>query len=217
MNISEFLEKEFNLQVKPEYLKDAFTHCSCDHQHSYEVLEFLGDAIIDFVVSEHLYHKYPNYRQGDLSSLKNAYVSGENLGIILEQLNLESFIQSADNQNIVNQSVRADVYESLVAAIYLSNDVAITKEFIVKTLLASKPVFIDYKSILQEEVQKKFHHCPVYIREAEFGPDHDKTFYVSVKVNHQKVGMGFGKSIKFAEREAARTALTSELMIKEVK
>lgn len=217
MNLADFLEIRFNLRIKPQYLSAAFTHCSINYHQSYETLEFFGDAIIDFVVSEYLYENYPDYNQGELSSLKNAYVSGENLGLITKKLQLDVFIKSADNESILNQSIMADVYESLVAAIYLSTDIQITKDFIRKTLLTSKPVFTDYKSILQEEVQRKFHQRPTYIREAEFGPDHDKTFYVSVQVKNQKIGMGFGKSIKLAEREAARTALTSDLMVKEEK
>lgn len=184
---------------------------------TYERLEFLGDAVLDLIVTEILFEKYPKQNEGFLTKLRAKIVRGDTLSELAKKLQLNLALEvgeRASGQGIeLSKSVLADVYEALVAAIYISKGYEEAYEFVfsnVDKFLNFKKIekkVDNHKSILMEYTQSEKISLPKYEVISEEGPGHDKTFYVAVFVKGKKMGEGEGKSKKQAEQNAAMKAL----------
>ncbi|NIP38848.1 MAG: ribonuclease III [Candidatus Dadabacteria bacterium] len=218
--IKKILEYEFK---DKELLKTALTHSSYANEYSVqsnERLEFLGDAVIGCVTAKVLYKHFPDYPEGNLSKIKSAIVSRENLGVFARDINLQHELllgkgeeTSGGREKISNLS---GAFEAVIGAIYL--DSGYTKVYSVISKLISKCLAQnsfddDYKTNFQEISQKLFKSIPRYKVVQEQGPSHNKSFYVVVEINKKVFGNGCGKSKKSAEQAAARQGL---LKIKDI-
>ena len=195
-----------------ELLKTALTHTSYSNEHdasNYERLEFLGDAVLELVTSEYFFLN-TDYNEGDMSKIRASYVCEEALDAYAEKINLKKYIRVGKGQEKnINKTIVADVFESVLAVIYLDNGLEVVKDFIYKTIIPcieNKVQFVfDYKSILQELVQTNKNTLE-YVVVSEDGPAHDKTFTVEVRIDDIIYGRGIGKSKKEAEQKAAEDA-----------
>ncbi len=199
-------------------LREALTHAS-GAQHrlaSNERLEFLGDAILGAVVCELLFERYPDYLEGDLTKIKSAVVSRQTCAKISEALNLQEFLivgKGVSNSENIPLSLLADVFESLVAAIYLDGGNDAVRRFIEQYLgpeieLASAgELGGNYKSLLQQLAQRELASTPVYRLLDEKGPDHRKCFKVTAQIGATCYQAAWGRNKKEAEQRAACNAL----------
>lgn len=197
---------------------EAFTHTSFSNENpsfvSYERLEFLGDAILEFIISEYLY-KERHLPEGVMTRMRARYVCEEALATYAKDLKFESDIKlgGSEKETGPNDTIMADVFEAFIAATYLDKGLEFTKEMVLKivTKYINKNIdFLhDYKSTLQELVQtdKK---SVTYEIISETGPSHNKTFVCQVKVDGIVLGTGEGGSKKAAEQEAAKIALSKQ-------
>lgn len=197
---------------------EAFTHTSYSNENpsfvNYERLEFLGDAILEFIISEYLY-KERQYPEGVMTRIRSRYVCEEALATYARDLKFEKDIKlgGSELESGPNDTIMADVFEAFIAAAYLDKGLDFTKELVLKivTKYINKNVdFLhDYKSTLQELVQtdKK---SVIYEIISESGPAHDKTFVCQVKVDGIVLGEGTGSSKKSAEQAAAKEALSKQ-------
>ena len=221
----EELEEKLRYRFKKiQYLKTALTHSSYANEcrsrgGSNERLEFLGDSILGFVVAEFLYTHYPNIPEGELTKKRAALVCEKACCGFSRQIGVGQYLLlSHGEQNSggrTRSSILADTFESITAAIFLDGGMEEARRFVLRFVLPllqqSKPkVFKDYKTALQEIVQKNPEESLEYILTGETGPDHDKHFRVEVRLDNNVVGRGGGRSKKEAEQQAAREAL--ELM-----
>lgn len=205
-------------------LKNALTHSSYANESKHgdksnERLEFLGDSVLSIVVSDYIFKNCPNYPEGDLSKLRAALVCEKTLSKFARTIHLGDFIRLSHGEANLHgnerPSILADAFEALIAAIYLDGGIEPAGRFImdfVKPEIDSPRSFSfkDYKTILQEIIQKNPEEKITYVLVGESGPDHDKHFTVEVRLNSNKIGKGGGRSKKEAEQQAAREAL--ELM-----
>lgn len=203
-----------------ELLITALTHRSCLNEpgvtESYERLEFLGDAVLEMMISVYLFNKYPDKMEGYLTAARSATVRTESLSKISKDHNINTFIvmskgeESTGGRN--NPSILEDVIESLIGAIYCDGGLEATNLFFTNFILPNAQEIIredqlkDAKSILQENAQSKGFVSPVYKTIKESGPDHNKTFEVVVLVNNKEITTGSGKSKQEAEQNAAKKA-----------
>jgi len=182
-----------------------------------ERLEFLGDAVVGFAVTELLYTHYPHLREGQLSKIKSIVVSKRILAQRTIELNVGEFLLLGKGEEQTGGrtrfSILGNLFESIVGAIHLSCGIAASKRFVLDELEEEieKAVrgesIVDYKSKLQEQVQKKYGVLPSYKMISAVGPDHDKDFVIEVFVRKRRIGVGEGKSKKKAEKQAAADAL----------
>jgi len=203
--------------------KQALTHRSYLNEakdrslKSYERLEFLGDSILSYFVSEKIFNSFPKSPEGDLTNLRSTIVKTESFAEIAKNLGLNEFLflskGEEDSGGKNNTSILADCFEATVAAIYFDQGLEKTKEFLnriftplIKNAI-SKKTLKDYKSLLQELCQEKIQLSPNYSVIKEEGPDHKKVFTIEVKVNGKSYGKGSGKSKQEAEQQAAQKAL----------
>ncbi|MEI8072294.1 MAG: ribonuclease III [Planctomycetota bacterium] len=199
-------------------LISALTHAS-GAQHrlaSNERLEFLGDAILGFIVCESLYSLFPDSLEGDLTRIKSVVVSRETCRQISEQLQLVEFLIVGKGLAVnkpVPPSVLSDLFESLVAAIYLDGGIepvrSLVRRFIEPEIVkvAAGEQGLNYKSLLQQLSQRDFGITPTYQVVEESGPDHSKSFHVSAKIGTRSYGPAWGRNKKEAEQRAASNAL----------
>lgn len=184
---------------------------------SYERLEFLGDAVLDLIVSEIIYEQFDDKSEGFLTKLRAGLVRGETLARFTKKLKMDHWLQVGDrvqDSNIrTSNSVLADIFEALVGAVYQDLGYKITHDF-VKNVMNECIRFEDiiksmdnYKSMLLEYTQAEALPLPVYRVISEYGPGHDKTFEVQVIIDGNSAGKGVGKSKKKAEQDAAKEAL----------
>jgi ribonuclease-3 len=187
-------------------------------RESYERLEFFGDSILGMVIAEYLYEKFPDWDQGRLSKAKATVVQEAPLAEAARRLGLERFIQIGNQEPqgkiCIRNSVLADVFEALIAAIYLEQGFPVARWFILEHLhpyldLVAKGEIAttDYKSRFQELAQARWRQTPTYRVISEEGEPHEKTFVVEVLLGDEVMGTGTGKSKKEAEQNAAREAL----------
>ena len=194
----------------------AFTHTSYSDENpsyvSYERLEFLGDAILEFVVSDYLY-KERHLEEGVMTKLRASYVCELALSTYAKDLKLEDDIKLGGCETQPNNTILADVFEAFVAAMYLDQGLEFTKKFILEVMepyIEKNVDFLqDYKSKLQELVQTDKKSVTYEIID-ETGPSHNKTFTCQVKVGDIVMGKGVGSSKKHAEQEAAKMALEKQ-------
>ena len=202
-------------------LENALTHSSYANEKwknslaSNERLEFLGDSILGFVVAEYLYRSCPEHPEGDLTRMRADLVCEASLAQIAARLGLGDHLMLGHGEEQgggrTRSSINADAVESLIAAAYLDGGFQAAKGIIDRLLLAGaslgKPRNIDFKTALQELVQRKKNQTLSYLLLEESGPDHDKTFRVEVTLNGEVVGTGSGSSKKRAEQAAAEVAI----------
>ncbi len=223
-DLTEFQNK-IRYQFKETNLIDmALTHSSYanenkdKHVKDNERLEFLGDAILDLIISEYLFKKYPELQEGDLSKLRASIVCEASLAETgKELLDLGEYILLGKGEEMsggkTRASIVADAFEAVTGAMFIDGCFEDVREFLTATLIASvkdistKELYTDYKTILQIEVQKESKGAPTYNIIDEIGPDHDKEFIVEVLQDSRVIGQGKGKSKREAEQHAAHVAL----------
>jgi ribonuclease III len=199
-------------------LQAALTHASgADHRlASNERLEFLGDAILGAVVCEMLYHGYPEYLEGDLTKIKSVVVSRKSCARISRGLGLQELLfvgKGMATHREFPPSLLSDVFESLLAALYLDGGDPVARAFIEQHIGPEIKLAVagttggNYKSLLQQLAQRQFGGTPVYHLVEEKGPDHAKTFKISAAVGKQRFQAAWGRNKKEAEQRAARNAL----------
>jgi ribonuclease III len=182
-----------------------------------ESLEFLGDAVLGFVVADRLFHQFPEYNEGQKSKIKAAVVSTQSLARHAELINLGDYLLLGRGEEKtggrLKSALLADTYEALVAAIYLDGGLEPAASFLHRELKdaidgGSERLYVqDYKSALQERVQALGRPLPEYRVSGESGPDHHKIFSVEVAVSGEVLGTATGRAKKEAEQDAARQAL----------
>lgn len=221
-----FADFENSLQLNfknKNLLKTAFIHRSYLNEHSEEKLphnerlEFLGDSVLGFIVSEYLYNKYPTRPEGDLTNFRSSIVNARTLAEVGRKLHLGKYLLLSKGEEATGgrdrQYLIANTFEALLGAIYLDSGIKDAERLIKTYLLPLLPEIIDkgsykdFKSALQELCQEKHNVTPNYKVLEEIGPDHDRTFKVGVFLAEKQIGEGVGKSKQQAEQEAASTAL----------
>ncbi|PWL03598.1 ribonuclease III [Hallerella porci] len=218
------LEKSLGYEFKnPEYLAHALVHRSwlsgkeMPYWENNERLEFLGDSVLNMLVTEYLYKTYPHLPEGDLSKMKSVIVSGQALTKIARSWNLGSYLRvgkgEAKNGGRDRDSVLEDAFEAILGAIYLDSDIKQCRKFLEKHIfpnvqeVVSESDFINYKSALLEYMQARSLPAPDYEVVSESGPEHCKIFEMTVMYDGHEYGRGKGASKKKAEQEAAKEAL----------
>lgn len=198
----------------------ALTHASgADHRlSSNERLEFLGDAVLGFVVCEILYRQYPEYLEGDLTKIKSVVVSRQTCAKISEAIGLPELLivgKGMATNASVPHSLMADVFESLIAAVFLDGGLPPARELIERYVGPEIELAVagesggNYKSLLQQLAQREFGTTPNYQLLDEKGPDHAKCFKVAAQVGGQKYAPAWGRNKKEAEQRAACNALSA--------
>ncbi len=202
----------------PMLLRSALTHAS-GAQHrlaSNERLEFLGDAILGAIVCELLFEQFPDLLEGHLTKIKSVVVSRQTCAKISNDLGLEPVLivgKGISTGKPVPSSLLADVFESLVAAVYLDGGLTAAREFVGRCvqpeidLAASGTSDDNFKSLLQQVVQRDFGDTPTYLLLNERGPDHDKFFHVAAQFAGREFTPAWGRNKKEAEQRAAGNAL----------
>lgn len=213
-NINELFKSQENLQLAMTHR--SFLNENAQAQESNERLEFLGDAILEFVISKHLYNKYPDKEEGFLTALRANLVNTTNLSKVAKELNLgEKLLLSKGEEEgggRENQSLLANTVEAVIGALYIDSGLEIAENFIVENIytdvdeIESLPLK-DAKSRLQELVQSKGLMAPTYKVTKEIGPDHDKTFYIDALIDNNCVAHGKGRNKSLAQQNAAEKAL----------
>jgi len=211
----EILQYSFNDRT---LLEQALTHSSSKYSVNggNERLEYLGDAVLGLSVSEYLYKTFVNYQEGELTRIKSAVVSGNSLAQVINDIGIVAFVNIGKGLAMkarIPTSVLANVYEAIVASIYLDGGLEPAKTFCIRTLeplikeVDKRKMMRNYKSLLQQYSQKRFAAMPEYKMVAERGPEHLKSFKVEVHVNNRVFKAGWGRSKKDAEMMAAQVAL----------
>lgn len=209
-------------------LNKALTHKSYVNETGQELkhnerFEFLGDSVIDLIVSEYMVRKYSDYKEGTLSKIRAGVVNESCLAKLALNIDLGDFLLLGRGEEISGgrkkASLLANAYEALAGAIYFDSDIETTARILLPDIKKEITSFIDtpesrdYKSDLQEYTQNKFNCIPVYKVANEIGPDHEKQFEVVVSVKDKNRGRGMGRSKKEAEQAAAKVALDTFLKI----
>lgn len=202
-----------------DYLRAALTHASgAEHRlASNERLEFLGDAIFGAVVCDLLFRKYPDYLEGELTRIKSVVVSRKTCARISQDLGLDEFMVLGKGMGSHAQtppSVLADVFESLVGALYLDGGLRAARDFILEHIepeieeTVEGIAGVNHKSQLQQVAQKQFGSTPTYSLLDVKGPDHSKCFKVAAQIGRQKFPAAWGRNKKEAEQRAALNAMS---------
>lgn len=217
------LEKNLNINFKnKELLKQAFCHRSYLNENpkvnleNNERLEFLGDAILELIVTEYLYKNYKE-QEGKLTNWRASLVNSNTLSNLAQELDFNDYILlskgEAKDTGKARQSILANAYEAFLGALYLDQGFSIVKDFIEKYLIKKLSYIIenglarDAKSFFQEMSQKKVKITPEYKILEEHGPDHAKDFVVGVFLKNKLIAKGSGSSKQEAEEQAAKNAL----------
>ena len=202
----------------PAIIREALTHASVADNRllSNERMEFLGDAVLDLIVCEELFRRYPSYSEGDLTKVKSAVVSRRTCAEVSIDTGLVDLLVTgkgiATSENMP-MSLAAAVYESIVAAVYLDGGFDAAKSYILRTICPKIDAVIassahqNYKAVLQQYSQKTLGASPVYELLDEKGPDHAKCFEVGVEIAGRRFPAAWGPNKKQAEQKAALMAL----------
>ena len=214
MTIPEFKNKNL--------FDQAFTHRSYLNEtkeklSSNERLEFLGDSIISFVVSDYLYKTYSFFDEGVLTNIRSLLVNTKSLAQIAKSLDFGKYLKLSrgeeESKGRQNQSLLADSFESYVGALFIDQGIEVVSEFLKEIFIpkadeiAKNKSFKDPKSLLQEHVQSKRQNSPVYKVLQESGPAHARNFRIGAYINNKLISEGLGKSKREAEENAAEKAL----------
>lgn len=212
------LEK-MGIEIKnKELLETALTHSSYSNEHNcdnYERLEYLGDAILESVTSEYLYLN-TDYSEGEMTKIRANYVCEKALATYSKKMGIDRYIRLGHGQiNNLNDTIIADVFEAVAAAVYLDQGYEVVKKYlqdiIVPSIKEGWDFNTDYKTKLQEAVQTNKKSLE-YVLIREYGEAHDKTFEMAVKIDNIIYGKGIGKSKKEAEQNAALDALNKSVV-----
>ena len=218
------LEKKFDLKFKnKDFLIHAFVHRSFLNENPdfklphNERLEFLGDAVLEQVVTEYLYQKYPQKSEGELTNWRAALVNARILGDLAKDLGFNDFLLlsrgEAKEIGKARQYILANTFEAFVGGLYLDQGYEVCQNFIEKHLIKELPhiieagLFRDAKSRFQEEAQERAGITPTYKVLEEWGPDHARHFIIGVFLDKELVAKGEGSSKQEAEETAAKNAL----------
>lgn len=219
------LQENLNYRFKNvNLLRTALTHSSYANENKMKItdnnerLEFLGDTIINLIVSQYLYKKYPNYPEGELTKIRAKVVCESSLAFAARKIDLGKYMLLGKGEDATGgrerDSILADASEALVGAIYIDSDFETTNKLLLENFeadlvyaVAKGALFIDYKTDLQENLQKITRAKIEYKVVKEEGPDHNKIFHIAVLVDNKTVGTGTGRNKKEAEQMAAKDAL----------
>jgi ribonuclease-3 len=223
MTIEEFKKHNAIQFNNNALLEQAFIHRSYINESSKtglshnERLEFLGDAVLELIVTEYLYATFPHQNEGDLTAYRSALVNAVTLGEVASSLSFNEMMRlskgEAKDVTRARSSILADAYEAFVGALYLDQGYNAAKEFISKTVLVrteeiiKQGLYKDAKSLVQEKSQEIYSLTPIYKLLHEEGPDHDKRFVIGIFFGDKQVATGTGKSKQEGETSAAREAL----------
>jgi ribonuclease-3 len=195
------------------YVHDA----ELDRTESNERMEFLGDAVLGLLVNEHLYYKYERRQEGRLTKIKSLVVSETILSRKAEELSLGKYILLSENERssggATRTSIIADAFEAVIGAVYLDSGLKAARRFVESHLLSEIDELLqvdeyqNYKSMVQEYAQKKYGARPRYRVVSAKGPEHERVFFVELRLGGHALGRGEGKNKKEAEQLAARSAL----------
>jgi ribonuclease-3 len=219
--LREYLKRD--LGVKPrriEIYEQAFLHRSYIHEQnmdthtSNERLELLGDSVLGLAITASLLNRYPSADEGDLSKMKAQLGSRQTLGEVSRRLGLSAFLRVGRGEEMSRSnslpSLIGNAYEALVGAVFLDLGYEEGARFVIRCLepeFAKDLIAQDYKSVLQEYTQRRFHAPPFYQVLRTYGPEHRKTFEVAMKLSGRVYGRGRGQTKKDAEQDAARLTL----------
>ncbi|MDD4607271.1 MAG: ribonuclease III [Patescibacteria group bacterium] len=221
------LEKQLNIKFKQDFLLiQALTHRSyLNENNNFELnhnerLEFLGDAVLELIVTEFLFKKYDN-PEGDLTNWRSSLVNSKMLAQVANKLKINDFLllgrgEAKDKNSKARESILANAMEALIGAIYLDQGIKIVSQFIQKNILIELPyilknkLYIDPKTRLQEITQEKFEITPSYKIIQEHGPDHAKKFEMGVYLKNFLMAQAIGSSKQEAEVQAAEKALKKQ-------
>lgn len=218
-NLEKILKIKFN---NPQLLEEALTHRSFLNETKEEIpsnerLEFLGDAVLELLVSGYLFNTFPQYPEGKLTNLRSAIVNTKTLATVAKKLKLGNYLRLSKGEEAgggrENASLLADVFESVLGAIFIDQNLERADRFLKDELfpivsdVIKNGSYHDFKSSLQEMSQEKYKVTPTYTVIKEEGPDHAKIFFSAVYIDKNKIGEGKGKSKQEAEQDAARAGL----------
>ncbi|MEA3512484.1 MAG: ribonuclease III [Campylobacterota bacterium] len=212
------LEECLGYQFKnKDLIIEALTHKSYKKTFNNERLEFLGDAVLNLIVGEFLFNKFPNSAEGELSKIRASLVNEKGFTKLAIAINLGDYIFLSEaeerNKGRSKASILSDAFEAIMGAIYIESGLNILKPMILKLLnenyeeINLTELFSDYKTALQEVTQANFGSIPIYKLESAIGPDHEKIFELSLWINDKHYATAKGKSKKLAQQEAAKIVL----------
>lgn len=209
-NNKKLLEQAF---IHRSYINES-TGSNLSHN---ERLEFLGDAVLELIITDYLYNKYPDRDEGDLTAYRSALVNAVIIGEVAQELGMNDYLLlskgEAKDAGRARSYILANTYEAYVGAVYIDQGYDVAKGFIAKTLfgkidtIIAKKLWRDAKSLVQEKAQEYLNVTPSYKVLHEAGPDHDKHFTIGVFFADDQIALGKGKSKQEAEQDAARKAL----------
>jgi ribonuclease III len=222
MDIAEF-SRVCGITIKnADFFMEAMTHRSYlneNKEHHYphnERLEFLGDAVLELVVTEYLFDHFHN-PEGEMTAWRAALVNGEMLARVAHEIGIEQFLLmskgEAKDTGKARNYLLANAMEAIIGALYQDQGYAHAQKFIIDKIVVhideilEKKLYLDPKSFFQEKAQEHVNTTPHYKMIAEVGPDHDRVFTVGVYLGHEEVSQGTGRSKQDAQRDAARNAL----------
>lgn len=218
------LETKLKIKFKnKDLLQQAFIHRSYLNENDFhlghnEKLEFLGDAVLELIVTDYLYQKFPNKNEGELTALRSALVKRETLAQVAEELKFHKYLKlsKGEAKTVNNQvAILSNTVEAFLGSLYLDTGIESVKKFIDQYLLTKlEPIiqsnsYIDAKSHLQEIMQEQESITPTYKVIEESGPDHNKNFIVAVYIDDKELAQGSGNSKQSAQVDAATKALKS--------
>jgi ribonuclease III len=214
---SELLEKRLRVRFKNrKLLEEALTHKSYAIEKGLksfnERLEFLGDSVLSAVVAHYLFKRYPVDDEGRLSKLKSQLVAKPTLVVWAKEIGLGQYLWMSPGEEATGgrtrESLLANAFEALLGAMFLDAGFPLVQRYVVRLLSKKKRIVeTDYKSKLQELIQKRYKVPPHYVLVSETGPDHAKVFLMEVRIRQRLLGQGDGRSKKEAEQAAAYMAL----------
>ena len=221
MNNYEAIEEKLGIVFQDKSLLDiALTHRSYLNEHkevslqNNERIEFLGDAVLELIISSYLFKEYPNKPEGDLTNIRAALVRTESLAEESRNLGIGEYLRMSKGEKESGgrdkDYLLANTFEAVLGAIYQDQGFDVCKTYIERTLLmkadriVENNLFIDPKTQAQEIIQAKFKVTPIYEVLKQDGPDHDKTFTVALKINNKQIASGTGSSKQKAEEAAAK-------------
>jgi ribonuclease III len=213
------LESKLGYSFKNKQLIiEALTHKSFKKPYNNERLEFLGDAVLDLIVGEYLFKKFPTSDEGTLSKIRASLVNENGFALLANGLNLGKYIYISlaeeNNEGRTKLSLLSNAFEAVIGAIYIEDGLNSAKNTAIKLLEECHPIIDlqtlskDYKTALQEFTQAKHGITPIYEMTGSSGPDHKKEFEIEVLINNKTLASAKGKSKKEAQQKAAQIALS---------
>jgi ribonuclease-3 len=218
MNQFKALEKALNYKFKrDDLITEALTHKSYKKPYNNERLEFLGDAVLDLIVGEYLFDKFPKENEGLLSKIRASLVNEKGFAQLAHDIDLGKsiFMSPAEENNLGRSkpSLLSNAFEAIIGAIYLESGLKVASDIAVRLIEASydtidlNSLSKDFKTTLQELTQAEFGETPTYKMVKSFGPDHKKEFEIAIELQNKTIASAIGRSKKEAQQKAAGIAL----------